>query len=160
MALQKSVNASQPLGFAGHIAKGIHNNFFTISGVAVDDKIKVGEFVQATSVEGEYKGVGQAVSGRIAGLCIFEGFQNGEADSNVIANGQNITLLTAGAAYIRTDKQATAGQYVMISEADGTLSFDDSKSTSGKKYTGFVVEKGNSTATDGIVLITTALAYV
>lgn len=161
MALQKSVNAKQPLGFAGQVAKAIHSNFQTLSCVAVDDNVRIGEFVQSTDQEGQVKGVGQAITGtRIAGLVIFENFQNGEGDSNVVNKGDNVTLLTTGSAYIRTSAVAKQGQAVLIKVADGSLVFNDTKTLADHLYTGFVVEKGNSTATDGIVLITTAMAYV
>ena len=45
MALQKSVNQSQALGFNGKIAQGTHSYFNTIGAVAGSD-IEIGSFVQ------------------------------------------------------------------------------------------------------------------
>lgn len=157
MALQKQVNQAQALGFGGQVAKGRDSYFQTTSGVAVDDKVVIGSFVQTTDKEGEYKGVGQAVTGKIAGLAVFDNFRDGSADSASVAKGDTFTILQIGSAYIETDKTATAGQKVAI-DSTGVVTFVDT--ITAEKNTGFIVEKGNAEAKAGVVLITTARAYI
>lgn len=159
MALQKQVNQAQALGFGGQVAKGRDSYFQTTSGVAVDDKVVIGSFVQTTDKEGEYKGVGQAiVSGqKIAGLAIFDNFRDGSADSASVAKGDTFTILQVGSAFIETSEQTKAGQKVVINTA-GAVKFVDSITS--EKDTGFIVEKGNANAKAGVVLITTARAYI
>lgn len=161
MALQKQVNQAQALGFGGQVAKGRDSYFQTTSGVAVDDKVVIGSFVQTTSKEGEFKGVGQAIAAgqKIAGLAIFDNFRDGSADSASVAKGDTFTILQVGSAYIETSKTATAGQKVAIKIADGAVEFMDSVATT-HINTGFIVEKGNAEAKAGVVLITTARAYI
>ena len=160
MALQNKVNSTQALGFAGQIAQARHSFFNTISGVVTDDNVKIGEFVQAVK-EGEVKGAnGQAITGKILGLAVFENFQNDNGDSAVVEKGNNVTILNAGSAYIATSLQAKQGQAVLLKIADGSLVFDNDKAKEDYTFTGFVVAKGNTSAESGVVEITTAMAYL
>lgn len=159
MALQKQVNQAQALGFGGQVAKGRDSYFQTTTGVAVDDKVVIGSFVQTTDKEGEFKGVGQAIGAgqKIAGLAIFDNFRDGSADSASVAKGDTFTILQVGSAYIETSEAAKAGQKVAINTT-GAVKFVDSIAT--ETNTGFIVEKGNAEAKAGVVLITTARAYI
>lgn len=158
MALQKQVNQAQALGFGGQVAKGRDSYFQTTSGVAVDENVKIGSFVQTTDKEGEFKGLGANVE-KIAGLAIFDNFRDGSADSASVAKGDTFTILQVGSAFIETSKQAKAGQKVAIKTADGAVEFVDSIEST-HTNTGFIVEKGNAEAKAGVVLITTARAYI
>lgn len=155
--MQTKVNQSQALGFAGHIAKGAHSYFNTMSGIATDD-VKVGGFVQTTDKNGEVRGTSAGINGKILGLAIFTHFKDGAGDSDVIAKGDNVTILNAGSAYIATSLKANVGQYVLIKQADGAVVFDDSSIKEGHTFSGFVVAKGNDSAEAGIIEITTAHA--
>lgn len=159
MALQKQVNQAQALGFGGQVAKGRNSYFQTTSGVAVDDKVVIGSFVQTTDKEGEFKGVGQAIVAgqKIAGLAIFDNFRDGSADSASVAKGDTFTILQVGSAYIETSEVAKAGQKVVINTT-GAVKFVDS--ITAETNTGFIVERGNAEAKAGVVLITTARAYI
>lgn len=161
MALQKQVNQAQALGFGGQVAKGRDSYFQTTTGVAVDDKVAIGSFVQTTGKEGEFKGAGKAIVAgqKIAGLAIFDNFRDGSADSASVAKGDTFTILQVGSAYIETSKTARAGQKVVIKTADGAVEFVDSIELA-HTNTGFIVEKGNAEANTGVVLITTARAYI
>lgn len=159
MALQKQVNQAQALGFGGQVAKGRDSYFQTTSGVAVDDKVVIGSFVLTTDKEGEFKGLGANVKDKIAGLAIFDNFRDGSADSASVAKGDTFTILQVGSAYIETDKQAKAGQKVAIKNADGAVEFVESIADT-HTNTGFIVEKGNAEEKAGVVLITTARAYI
>lgn len=159
MALQKVVNSSQAIGFAGKVAQGTHSYFNTIGAVAGDD-ITIGEFVQFGD-EGVVKQAnGKAISGKIAGLAVFTDFKDGAGDSSVVTKGNNVTILNAGSAFIATNLQAKQGQAVLLKTNDGSLVFDTDKAKASHTFTGFVVAKGNTSAVSGIVEITTAGAQI
>lgn len=158
MALQKSVNQSQALGFNGKIAQGTHSYFNTIGVVAGDD-ITIGSFVQ-TSGDKVTQATGKQITGKILGVAVFGNFQDGASDSAVVAKGNNVTICNAGSVYLQTDKQATQGQAVLLKTADGTLVFDNDKAKTEHTFTGFVVAQGNSNAEAGVIVITTAGAQI
>ena len=154
MALQKSVNQSQALGFNGKIAQGTHSYFNTIGAVAGSD-IEIGSFVQ-TKDGVVTQATGKAITGKILGVAVFENFQDGASDSAVVAKGNNVTICNAGSVYLTTDQKATQGQAVVLKTDDGALSFVDEIDTATHTFTGFVVAQGNSEAKAGVIVITTA----
>lgn len=153
---QKQVETAQALGVAGHIAQGRGSYFNTISGICADDKVEVGYFVQRGTNEGEFKGVkGQAVT-KVAGVAIFDNFQSANGSSAVKEKGANVTVLNEGSVFIETTSQATAGQFVFVKSADGSLAFDDTNTKANHTATGFIVVKGNGEAKRGVIEISTA----
>ena len=154
MALQKSVNQSQALGFNGKIAQGTHSYFNTIGAVAGSD-IEIGSFVQ-TKDGAVTQATGKAITGKILGVAVFENFQDGASDSAVVAKGNNVTICNAGSVYLTTSEKATQGQAVLLKTDDGTLTFDNDKAKADHTFTGFVVAQGNSEAKAGVIVITTA----
>ena len=154
MALQKSVNQSQALGFNGKIAQGTHSYFNTIGAVAGSD-IEIGSFVQ-TSGDKVTQATGKAITGKILGVAVFENFQDGASDSAVVAKGNNVTICNAGSVYLTTSAKATQGQAVLLKTADGSLVFDSDKAKTDHTFTGFVVAQGNTNAEAGVIVITTA----
>lgn len=154
--LQNEVKSTQALGVAGYIARGRDSYFNTIGGVCADEKVEVGYFVQRGDNEGEFKGVkGNAVT-NIAGVAIFDNFKDSVGDTPLKNKGDTIAVLNAGSVYIETSAIATAGQFVGVSATDGSLQFADDKTFTGGVFTGFQVVKGNSTATKGVIEISTA----
>lgn len=76
----------------------------------------------------------------IAGLVIFEKMQNGVAPSSLdINDGQEVTLLRRGYAYIISTTNSKYGQKVLLNPATGEISTSDSVA-SNLLDTGFVVE--------------------
>lgn len=156
MALQKSVNQSQALGFNGKIAQGTHSYFNTIGAVAGSD-IEIGSFVQTKDgVVTQATATGKAITGKILGVAVFENFQDGASDSAVVAKGNNVTICNAGSVYLTTSAKATQGQAVVLKTADGALEFVDEIDTATHTFTGFVVAQGKSNAEAGVIVITTA----
>lgn len=155
--LQSKVNQTQALGTAGSVSRARDSYFNTVGAVCVDDSVQVGYFAQSGTNEGEIKGVkGQAVSGNIVGVVIFDEFKDGSADALTKAKGETATVLNVGNVYIESDIVAKAGQYVGVKTADGGLAFGDSTTITSAKYTGFKVVKGNASAGRGVIEITTA----
>ena len=153
---QKQVETAQALGVAGHIAQGRGSYFNTISGICADDKVEVGYFVQRGDKEGEFKGVkGQAVT-KVAGVAIFDNFQSANGSSAVKEKGANVTVLNEGSVFIEAQAVATAGQFVGVKSADGTLIFSDTTTITDGVFTGFIVVKGNGEAKRGVIEISTA----
>lgn len=154
--LQNEVKSTQALGVAGYIARGRDSYFNTIGGVCADEKVEVGYFVQRGDNEGEFKGVkGNAVT-NIAGVAIFDNFKDSVGDTSLKNKGDTIAVLNAGSVYIETSAVATAGQFVGVATKDGALIFSDTKEITSGVFTGFMVVKGNSTATKGVIEISTA----
>ena len=154
---QKQVETAQALGVAGHIAQGRSSYFNTISGICADDKVEIGYFVQRGNKEGEFKGVkGSAAVTKVAGVAIFDNFQSANGDSAVKAKGANVTILNEGSVFIETSATATAGQFVFVKSADGSLVFDNTNTKAEHTFTGFIVVKGNSEAKRGVIEISTA----
>ena len=153
---QKQVETAQALGVAGHIAQGRSSYFNTISGICADDKVEIGYFVQRGNKEGEFKGVKDSAVTKVAGVAIFDNFQSANGDSAVKAKGANVTILNEGSVFIETSAIATAGQFVFVKSADGSLVFDDTNTKTDHTFTGFIVVKGNSEAKRGVIEISTA----
>lgn len=154
--LQNEVKSTQALGVAGYIARGRDSYFNTIGGVCADEKVEVGYFVQRGDNEGEFKGVkGNAVT-NIAGVAIFDNFKDSVGDTPLKNKGDTIAVLNAGSVYIETSAVAKAGQFVGVATKDGALIFSDTKEIASGVFTGFMVVKGNSTATKGVIEISTA----
>lgn len=153
---QKQVETAQALGVAGHIAQGRGSYFNTIGGICADDKVEVGYFVQRGANEGEFKGVrGQTVT-KVVGVAIFDNFQSANGSSAIKAKGENVTVLNEGSVFIETQLEATAGQFVCVKSADGSLLFSNTSTIAGGVFTGFVVVKGNDDAKRGVIEISTA----
>lgn len=160
MAFQNKVNQSQTLGFAGHIARA-SDSYKRVQGYVAETDITIGQFVQFGTKNGEVKQAqGVAVTGKIAGVAIFDKFSDGANDSAVVTKGNNVNVISAGSVYIETSLQATQGQAVLLKTADGTLAFDNDKAKTGYTFTGFIVAKGNDSASAGVIEITTAGAQI
>ena len=154
--LQNEVKSTQALGVAGYIARGRDSYFNTIGGVCADEKVEVGYFVQRGDNEGEFKGVkGNAVA-NVAGVAIFDNFKDSVGDTSLKNKGDTIAVLNAGSVYIETSAVAKVGQFVGVATKDGALIFSDTKEITGGVFTGFMVVKGNASATKGVIEISTA----
>lgn len=153
---QKQVETAQALGVAGHIAQGRGSYFNTISGICADDKVEVGYFVQRGNKEGEFKGVRGQSATKVAGVAIFDNFQSANGSSALKAKGENVTILNEGSVFIETTATATAGQFVFVKTADGSLAFDDTNTKTDHIFTGFIVVKGSAEAKRGVIEISTA----
>lgn len=153
---QKQVETAQALGVAGHIAQGRGSYFNTISGICADDKVEVGYFVQRSDKEGEFKGVRGVAVTKVAGVAIFDNFQSANGSSALKAKGENVTILNEGSVFIEAEKTAKAGQFVGVSNTDGSLVFSDTTTTANSVFTGFIVVKGNGEAKRGVIEISTA----
>ena len=156
--LQTQVLATQPLGSAGQIYKAEHSFLNTVERVAIDD-ISVGYFVQAGTLENEViMASGQAITANIVGVAVKNQLRNSIGDTDVIPEGNNLTVLTEGNIFIGTNLVANQGDYVFLKTADGTLAFASTPTLADHTYTGFRVDIGNATAAAGIIGITSSRA--
>lgn len=59
-----------------------------------------------------------------------------------IPNGHTVTCLRQGAVFIKATADATAGYYVHLKEADGSVAYDASTTKASHMFTGFQVVEG------------------
>ena len=164
MAFQNQAYATQALGVPGQISKGFHNYTNITYGIAADDNVCVGCFVQSKTGgtnENEVIGAsGAAISGKILGIVVKDNYiaSNGAEAVHIYKKGDNVAILNVGSIFIETETQATKGQYVFLKTENGALVFGDKMAKADHTYTGFIVSKGQAEASDGIIEITTAQA--
>lgn len=153
---QNKVMDTQALGVAGEPSKAMHSYYNTFAGLAADDTIKFGSFVFSSNVANakEFEVVGSgANANKLLGIAIRDKAFYGCAESNLIPQGQPITICNRGNVYIETKLVAKRGQSVEVNAATGEVTFADA---AGANASGWVVVVGNATATRGIIEISTA----
>lgn len=153
---QNKVMDTQALGVAGEPSKAMHSYYNTFAGLAVDDTIKFGSFVFSSNAANakEFEVVGSgANANKLLGIAIRDKAFYGCAESNLIPQGQPITICNRGNVYIETELVAKRGQSVEVNAATGEVTFADA---AGANASGWVVVVGNATATRGIIEISTA----
>ncbi len=156
--LQSQVLGTQALGSAGQIYKSEHSFLNTVERVAISD-VTVGTFVQAGTLENEVIAAsGDAITTGIIGVVVKNQLRNSIGDTDVVPEGNNVTVLTEGNIFIETSAIAAQGDYVFLKTADGTLAFAATATLADHTYTGFRVDIGNGTATAGIIGITSSRA--
>ena len=156
--LQSKVLQTMPAGVRGEIYKAEHSFLNTVVRVPIDDVI-VGYFVQKGTLENEVTEVsGKAITADIIGVVVKNELINSLTDTAVYPKGKPVTVLSEGNIFIATSAIAVQGQYVFLKTADGTLAFGNTATLADHTYTGFRVDIGNSTATAGIVGITSSRA--
>ena len=163
MAFQTQSYAQLAIGLPGEISKAFHNECYTQSILTADENVCVGCFVQsktAATNENEAIGASGAITGRVLGVVVRDRLisscsitKNGTL---IYPKGVNATIITSGAVFIKTEAQAKKGQYVLLDNTTGALTFNDKMWVDQKTYTGWIVEIGNAKAEKGIVLITTS----
>lgn len=153
---QNEVRATQALGVAGEPSKAMHSYYNTFAGLTADNTVKFGSFVfssgAANAKEFEVVG-GSANADKLLGVAIRDRAFYGCAESDLIPQGQPITICNRGNVYIETELVAKRGQSVEVDSATGEVTFADA---AGANASGWVVVVGNDTATKGIIEISTA----
>lgn len=164
MAFQTQAYKKQALGSAGQISKNFNGLLNVVPGVASDDKVIIGGFVQsktnATNENEVISASGSAITGKILGLVVKDRYISSANTSSVINynKGDNVAILNSGSAFIEVNGVAKKGQYVFLKNSDGSLVFDNKMVKADHTYTGFIVSIGNESG-KGIIEITTAQAY-
>ena len=163
MAFQTQSYAQLAIGLPGEISKAFHNECYTQSILTADENVCVGCFVQsktAATNENEAIGASGAITGRVLGVVVRDRLISSCSiatnDTLIYPKGVNATIITSGAVFIKTEAQAKKGQYVLLDNTTGALTFNDKMWVDQKTYTGWIVEIGNAKAEKGIVLITTS----
>lgn len=153
---QNEVRSTQALGVAGEPSKAMHSYYNTFAGLTADNTIKFGSFVfssgAANAKEFEVVG-GSADADKLLGIAIRDRAFYGCAESDLIPQGQPITICNRGNVYIKTELVAKRGQSVEVDKTTGNVTFADAASTNAS---GWVVVVGNDTDTKGIIEISTA----
>lgn len=163
MNFQTKSYATQALGNAGEISKAFHNFCYTQPVIVADANVCVGGFVQTKSDatnENEVIGAsGEAITGRILGVVIRDHLTSECVATNggslVLPKGSNAHILTEGSVFIECEAIAKKGQLVCLNKTTGALVFSDSVAST-DIFTGFIVNIGNATNTEGIIEITTS----
>ena len=162
--LQNEVRALQGIGKVGVISRASDNFKNVIGGVATDDNIFAGGFVQLASDTNDnnttqIKGAtGQAITNKIIGVALFE-YQPicGVNSSLKFLKGDNVNVITTGNVFIEFKQTCKIGQYIVIKTDDGTLAVSNTGTEADYTNTGWKVLKTASTAGDNIIEITKAL---
>nr|DAV82146.1 MAG TPA: hypothetical protein [Caudoviricetes sp.] len=142
---QDKIYENLPLGKVGTISRMQAKD--SVARIAEKD-IKAGSFAfLGSNPEIQVIGCSSATASKktedIAGLVIFEKMQNGVNPSSLSVNdGQEITLLRKGYAYVISTTSSSYGQKVLLNPKTGEISTADAIST-GLIDTGFVVETSN-----------------
>lgn len=152
---QNEVRSTQALGVAGEPSKAMHSYYNTFAGLTADNTIKFGSFVfssgAANAKEFEVVG-GSADADKLLGIAIRDRAFYGCAESDLIPQGQPITICNRGNVYIETELVAKRGQSVEVDKATGNVTFADAADTNAS---GWVVVVGNDASTKGIIEIST-----
>lgn len=136
-------------GNAGQIVKGLHNYCMLFHGIAIDESVSVGCFIQAADKEGNIKGASnKAIDNKILGVAIKDQYINANNNTTSYRANDLVTYLTKGVVYIETKTPAKEGQNVFLKTDDGTLAFDNAETKTGHTFTGFKVKKGTRDTID------------
>ena len=155
--LQKSVGA-MGIGVAGDVAKGLHSYFLELHGVAKDDSVVAGGFVQSSDTDELVIGAsGVSITGKILGIA-GRRFVSGLDNSAIYPKNETIPYIVRGAVFIETETPAKKGQYVFLKTADGALAFGDTQELADHTFTGWQVivgtgDKVNTLGHDIIVVM-------
>ena len=164
MAFQTQSYAQLAIGSPGEIPKAFHNECYTQPILTADENVCVGCFVQSkTTATNENEAIGASgaeITGRVLGVVVRDRLISScsitTGGTLIYPKGVNATIITSGAVFIETEAQAKKGQYVLLDNATGALTFSDTMWVDQKTYTGWIVEIGNAKAEKGIILITTS----
>lgn len=152
---QNEVRSTQALGVAGEPSKAMHSYYNTFAGLTADNTIKFGSFVFSSGAANakEFEVVGGSVNAdKLLGIAIRDRAFYGCAESDLIPQGQPITICNRGNVYIETELVAKRGQSVEVDKTTGNVTFADA---AGTNASGWVVVVGNDASTKGIIEIST-----